>query len=52
MMHACASIWRWLMHDMIIEIREKECANIHNIEISTREWKWKQLSAIIQRCGG
>ena len=52
MMHACASIWRWLMHDIIIEIREKECANIHNIEISTQEWKWKQLSAIIQRCGG
>ena len=49
MIHAYASIWPCLMHDIIIEIREKECTNIHHLEIRTHEWKWKQLSAIIQR---
>ena len=44
MIHAYASIRRCLMHDIIIEIREKVCA----LEIGTQEWKWKQLSAIIQ----
>ena len=37
------------MHDIIIEIREKACVHVHHLEISTPEWKWKQLSAIIQR---
>ena len=52
MIHANASImsmWQCLMHDIIIEIREKACAHIHHLEISTQEWKCKQLSAIIQR---
>ena len=48
MIHANASIWRCLMHDIIIEIREKACAHIHHLEISIQEWKWNQLSAIIQ----
>ena len=43
MIHACASIWRCLMHDIIIEIREKACVHVHHLEISTQE------SAIIQR---
>ena len=47
--HAYASIWRCLMHDIIIEIREKAFVHAHHLEISTQEWKWKQLSAIIQR---
>ena len=42
-----ASIWRCFMHDIIIEIREKACVHVHHLEISTQEWKWKQLSAII-----
>ena len=37
------------MHDIIIEIREKACVHVHHLEISTQDWKWKQLSAIIQR---
>ena len=50
MINAYASIWRCLMHDdIIIEIREKACVHVHQLEISTQEWKWKQLSAIIQR---
>ena len=49
MIHAYASIWRCLMHGIIIEIREKACVHIHHLELSTQEWKWKQLSAIIQR---
>ena len=49
MIHAYASIWRCLIHDVIIEIREKACVHVHHLEISKQEWKWKQLSAIIQR---
>ena len=49
MIHAYASIWWCSMHDIIIEIREKACVHIHQLEISTQEWKWKQLSAVIQR---
>ena len=48
MIHAYESIWRCLMHDIIIEIREEACVHVHHIEISTHEWKRKQLSAIIQ----
>ena len=29
MIHAYASIWWCLMHDIIIEIREKACVHIH-----------------------
>ena len=47
MIHAYASIWRYLMHDIIIELLEKACVHVHHLEISTQEWKWKQLSAII-----
>ena len=49
MIHAYASIWRSLMHDIILEIRVKACVQAHHLEISTQEWKWKQLSAILQR---
>ena len=45
--HAYASKWRCLMHDMIIELLEKACVHVHHLEISTQEWKWKQLSAIM-----
>ena len=49
MIHAYAFIWRCLLHDIIIEIREKACVHVHHLEISTQEkWKWKQLSVIIQ----
>ena len=48
MIYAYVSIWRCLMDDIIIEIREKVCGHVHHLEISTQEWKWKQLSAIIQ----
>ena len=33
MIHAYASIWRCLMHDIIIGIREKACAHVHPLEI-------------------
>ena len=49
LIHAYASIWRCLMHDIIIEIREKACVHVYHLEIRTQERKWKQLSAIIQR---
>ena len=49
MIYAYASTWRCLMHDNIIEIREKACVHVHHLEIGTQERKWKQLSAIIQR---
>ena len=49
MIHAYPSIWQSLMHDIILEIGEKACVQVHHLEISTQEWKWKQLSAIIQR---
>ena len=49
MIQAYASIWGCLMHDIIIEIREKACVYVHHLEISTQERKWKQLSAILQR---
>ena len=48
MIHVYASIWRCLMHDIFIGIREKACVHVHHLERSTQEWKWKQLSAIIQ----
>ena len=47
MMHAYALTWHCLMHEIIIEIREKACVHVHHLEISTQEWKWKHLSAII-----
>ena len=37
MINAYASIWRCLMHDIIIEIREKACVHVHDLEISTQE---------------
>ena len=37
MINAYASIWRRLMHDLIIEIREKACVHVHHLEISTQE---------------
>ena len=43
MIHAYASIWRCLIHEVIIEIKEKACVHIHHLEISTQEWKLKQL---------
>ena len=49
MINAYASIWRRLMHEIIIEIREKAGVHVHHLEISTQGWKWKQLSASIQR---
>ena len=51
MIHAYASIWRCLIHD-ITDCRDqggKACVHVHHLEISTQEWKSKQLSAIIQR---
>ena len=37
MKHAYASIWRCLMHDIIIEIREKACVHVHltRVEMET-----------------
>ena len=49
MIHAYASIRRCLMHDVIIEIREKVCVYVHHLEISRQEWKWNRLSVIVQR---
>ena len=46
MINAYASILRCLMHDIIIEIREKACVHVHHLEINTQE---EHLSAIIQR---
>ena len=37
MINAYASIWRCLMHDIIIKIREKACVHVHDLEISTQE---------------
>ena len=37
MINAYASIWRCLMHDIIIEISEKACVHAHHLEISTQE---------------
>ena len=37
MINAYASIWRCLMYDTIIEIREKACVHVHHFEISTQE---------------
>ena len=37
MINAYASIWRCLMHDIIIEIREKACVHVHHLEVSTQE---------------
>ena len=36
MINAYTSIWRCLMHDIIIEIREKACVHVHHLEISTQ----------------
>ena len=46
--HAYASIWWCLMHDIIIEIREKASVHVHLENKHTRV-EWKQLSAFIQR---
>ena len=35
MIHAYASIWRCLIHDVIIEIREKACVHVHHLEMET-----------------
>ena len=35
MIHAYVSIWRCLMHDIVIEIRETTCVHVHHLEIST-----------------
>ena len=37
------------MLDIIIEIREKAGVHVHHLEKKTPEWKWKQLSTIIQK---
>ena len=37
MINAYASIRRYLMHDIIIEIKEKACVHVHHLEISTQE---------------
>ena len=37
MIHAYASIWWCLMHDIIIEIRKKAHVHVHHPEISTQE---------------
>ena len=37
MINAYASIWRCLMHDIIIEIGEKACVHVHHLKISTQE---------------
>ena len=37
MINAYASIWQCLMHDIIIEIREKACVHGHHLKISTLE---------------
>ena len=29
MIHAKVSIWRFFIHDIIIEIREKACVHLH-----------------------
>ena len=31
MINAYESIWRCLMHDIIIEIREKACLHVHHL---------------------
>ena len=36
MINAYASIWRCLMYDTIIEIREKACVHVHPPEINTQ----------------
>ena len=36
MIHAYASIWRCLMHDIIIEIKEKACVHVHHENKHTR----------------
>ena len=38
MINAYACIWRCLMHDIIIEVREKACVHFfHYLEISIQE---------------
>ena len=37
MIHANASIWRCLMHDIIIEIREKAYVHVRHLEITTHK---------------
>ena len=44
MMHAYASIWQCLMHDIVVEIRGKGCVHAHHTRVEI-----KQLSAIIER---
>ena len=36
MIHAYASIWWYLMHDIIIAIKEKACVYAHHLETSTQ----------------
>ena len=50
MIHAYAPIWRCLMYDIIIEIREKAYVHVHHLEIITEangmkrsQIKWKLL---------
>ena len=33
MIHAYASTWWCLIHDIIIEIREKACVHVHHLEL-------------------
>ena len=47
MINAYASTWRCLMHDIIIETREKACVHVHDLEISTQEETF--VSHYIQR---
>ena len=37
MIHAYASVWRCLIYDIIIEIREKAYVHVHHLEINTHE---------------
>ena len=37
MINAYASIWRCLMYDIIIEIKEKARVHVHHLEISTQD---------------
>ena len=46
MIHAYDSIWRCLMHNMIIEIIDKACVYVHHLH--TR-MEMEKMSAILQR---
>ena len=49
MVNAYASIWRCLMYDIIIEIREKACVHVHHLEISTQEESFVSHYTIYER---